>query len=1622
MALGAEEDTASAYAHFSLGGYAWWYRGRRDEQKTNDAEPPELCDVHGVANSELGPDYSGSVDFAGLHPVLDASLAVELAEVAGPLRGGSVQRSGAGTTPSKSEGEEVVQPPLQAASDTSLLSGVRGEALRAALSLVPASIAAHPDAERGLPALSDALRVAAPPPPFVDPAPTEDDVLAAWAGDVPDYGGALSPQEARDLASLLTAPFLRAPLALAFFARRPGTLVQRALRDVVTHALFEPQEYDGKESSSTATVEGQSGASTEHRGATALVADDIDEAVGALAYVPVMPDARPHALGQRLGALAAELAHAPGAIVEPLLALLRTLLQRCHDAAPTDGRAPHTAVLLWAVRLAARTEGVLAGVVSRRLAPGAAVSGAPSPETYLAELRRELRGPALEHLARCAAAAEAVGDVPVAAALHAHVVVIWGGTAAEGERCGALCGSWDESLAPDGPAPAALLARVDVRSLASCGYAHVLCSGSYVAVWGRAARAQAATEARDEVARRAGGRGGRAKAAVRKSPFMRRPKPPAAATSAVCDVLCSAPWGEAAAICVRLRAGLLAWLDRLARVSLVADADADWKGQLPQAPHSAAALAAATGHLRPPAGGVACSGLDGALSLCVCIALRSPRLELRAFERQGAEAFKSRPVPGEADALAFTFFLGVGVLVNGHLPVQLPPAVAMHTDYRDAVLSALTAADAGEAHAAGTPGEATNDAGASGRVVDATWLCSVVSAHAQRSVLQVQRGGAVYELAHWAALTASAPPGAGIDERGHSRGLPRWVRAEPTSDAATAASAPATAALARLTLEAEQALKAARAGPGAAATALLHSGGRYTRLYVPGSGALGAALGPIFDEALRDAAIDGATTSDHPRALGPIPSASPQPGGSYTPFVFLSDALGPVTALLMWLPPPRLEDQAKEGVPPLLGTFFEVVCRGGGSGGAAAPPPVIEVFQLLDVGRAAQRCLVWTSDRARSLRALSPPLHPRRTPWMRGLSGCGGSFLGAAVAALSGGALPTSVRKRAFVEGAADADGGGAALSEVGLAPRIKVGAGIAHIPVGAGAGGVGGAPTGSAADVHSVTLGCDSLVVSRTVKVGSPAAVAASSEPSSSHASSAPLPPSQQPMLQRHTSSQLGADVQTHRESFVPPRCLLGLLPEALLLRYELWVRRPVDAGGGEASIVGYPRSASSAALPAGAAPRNSRGFAEADLLRVCVDAQGSAVITLEDAGGSKPPTHAGSSAVAAAVLRAAGRGVPSPGTATTFSRADGCRTLLCASTAPAGSPLARLLDVLATAESASHILVWGRGVTVGAGTAPSGGDARALVLERVELPRLRLSFDVRLGPSGDAVLLASSEHTGFALSDEWPRHLGPLAAGLPLSLVLAHAEDPGQLLLLTPCAALRRPVIMNQPFATGVVPVLQADWASEVRSRTLAFPVHPSGAMLVYRSTMAALYHVASLLWTRCYDDAAAVLHVAALDGPPDAVQRWLLRHLLVSSDDRHPCALALRLRVLVGLFNAAAGLADGGTLASQGLRRQALHAVVASPFALLGRGSGDPWGVAWAALRSWIQLPAGVTAPRAGALEGLELREDGVKPLPPYLCPLVTYVDYLVSATRVSLCVLVDARGHLLLPPHCSAASPT
>ena len=79
---------------------------------------------------------------------------------------------------------------------------------------------------------------------------TEDDILhAPWLND---FEGSLSQEDAEQMFTILTAPYVRIPLILEFFAQeRAGSLFNEQLRELLMQALFEPREWSNVDKTPT---------------------------------------------------------------------------------------------------------------------------------------------------------------------------------------------------------------------------------------------------------------------------------------------------------------------------------------------------------------------------------------------------------------------------------------------------------------------------------------------------------------------------------------------------------------------------------------------------------------------------------------------------------------------------------------------------------------------------------------------------------------------------------------------------------------------------------------------------------------------------------------------------------------------------------------------------------------------------------------------------------------------------------------------------------------------------------------------------------------------------------------------------------------------------------------------------------------------------------------------------------------------------------------------------------------------------------------------------------------------------------------------------------------------------
>jgi len=165
---------------------------------------------------------------------------------------------------------------------------------------------------------------------------------------LPTFGGRISQRDCELLACYLTAPYLRIPLVLQFFATqvRVKALHSKRLRDIVDGTLFEPATWQATEQKAVPTVV----PSREHLSTPTgdfLFAYSLLNLISSLLF--------PFALSShsRLpGLLLNELVMSPTGILQPLKQLLELALEM--DTGKYH--AKNNAVILYVVRLVVRVQ------------------------------------------------------------------------------------------------------------------------------------------------------------------------------------------------------------------------------------------------------------------------------------------------------------------------------------------------------------------------------------------------------------------------------------------------------------------------------------------------------------------------------------------------------------------------------------------------------------------------------------------------------------------------------------------------------------------------------------------------------------------------------------------------------------------------------------------------------------------------------------------------------------------------------------------------------------------------------------------------------------------------------------------------------------------------------------------------------------------------------------------------------------------------------------------------------------------------------------------------------------------------------------------------------------------
>ena len=298
----------------------------------------------------------------------------------------------------------------------------------------------------------------AQPPPRMAVEPTEADIL--HLPTLRTFDDTLSQEDAETLLSYLTAPSLRLPLVLAFFARhRVGALFNAELRSIIESLVFEPGALampcggggDGDDGGGVAAAAASAGGTA---AAVAVASGDGDappptelgmsgntgggaNAAAAAAapptYITEVPVPAAHAslLATRHGVLLNALLLQPEVVVAPLVELANAAADLCGG----DFQSSFVDLLLFVVRLTAHVQGYLdqAMAMARGGGAGGRAGGAspaclrqgPACATQLQRFFWRRAAPMVRAWIREAAAA---AHTKLSTVFHAHMVVLLGAT------------------------------------------------------------------------------------------------------------------------------------------------------------------------------------------------------------------------------------------------------------------------------------------------------------------------------------------------------------------------------------------------------------------------------------------------------------------------------------------------------------------------------------------------------------------------------------------------------------------------------------------------------------------------------------------------------------------------------------------------------------------------------------------------------------------------------------------------------------------------------------------------------------------------------------------------------------------------------------------------------------------------------------------------------------------------------------------------------------------------------------------------------------------------------------------------------------------------------------------
>ena len=217
-----------------------------------------------------------------------------------------------------------------------------------------------------------------------------------------------------------------------------------------------------------------------------------------------------------------------------------------------------------------------------------------------------------------------------------------------------------------------------------------------------------------------------------------------------------------------------------------------------------------------------------------------------------------------------------------------------------------------------------------------------------------------------------------------------------------------------------------------------------------------------------------------------------------------------------------------------------------------------------------------------------------------------------------------------------------------------------------------------------------------------------------------------------------------------------------------------------------------------------------------------------------------------------------------------------------------ASMCQCLSRLENAAHTLTW----TMLENTAGDNSSTRNC-LDLIELPRLKMNFHEKADENG-VPRIFSLDHSHLFVSNFSSPLTQRLMTGLPHSLLLASSND--ELQILVPAVDPVRPRIGSSPFSTELVMNRNSaeEWNSSLDTFYYLYPIHVSMCFLFAPTLSSGLYLLLARFLSRNYEEVFRLAGTIGTDTELSPEEKMTFQTLGRSNSDNHPDAHACRMKI--------------------------------------------------------------------------------------------------------------------------------